>query len=47
MPRNVILAASLPAPPERLFDMYLDPAAHAAFTGMPVTIEGRRRRGVS
>jgi len=38
MPRNVILAASLPAPPDRLFDMYLDPTSHAAFTGMPVTI---------
>jgi activator of HSP90 ATPase len=41
MPKNVLLAASLPAPPDRLFDMYLDSAAHAAFTGMPVTIEAR------
>jgi len=41
MPRNVILAASLPATPERLFDMYLDPAEHAAFTGAPVTISAR------
>ena len=40
MPRNIILAASLPAPPDRLFDMYLDPEAHAAFTGAPVTIAG-------
>jgi activator of HSP90 ATPase len=39
MPRNVILAASLPATAERLFNMYLDPRAHAAFTGAPVTIE--------
>jgi uncharacterized protein YndB with AHSA1/START domain len=38
MPKNVIIAASLPAPPERLFDMYLDPQAHAAFTGHPVVI---------
>ncbi len=38
MPRNIILAASLPAPPDRLFDMYLDPQSHAAFTGAPVTI---------
>ena len=38
MPKNLILAASLPAPPDRLFDMYLDPQAHAAFTGFPVTI---------
>ena len=39
MPRNIIIAASLPAPPDKLFDMYLDPAAHAAFTGFPVTLE--------
>ena len=38
MPRTIQLAASLPAPPDRLFDMYLDPEAHAAFTGAPVTI---------
>ena len=41
MPRTILLAASLPAPPERLFDMYLDANSHAAFTGMPVTIEPR------
>ena len=41
MPRNIIMAASLPAPPEKLFDMYLDAASHAAFTGFPVTIEPR------
>lgn len=41
MPRNVILAASLPAAAERLFDMYLDSQTHAAFTGAPVTIEPR------
>jgi activator of HSP90 ATPase len=38
MARTVILAASMPAPPDRLFDMYLDPELHAAFTGAPVTI---------
>ena len=38
MPRTIQLAASLPAPPERLFDMYLDPIEHAAFTGSPVAI---------
>ena len=38
MSRTIQLAASLPAPPDRLFDMYLDPVAHAAFTGAPVTI---------
>jgi activator of HSP90 ATPase len=41
MPRQIMLAASLPAPPDRLFDMYLDPEAHAAFTGAPVTIAPR------
>jgi activator of HSP90 ATPase len=41
MPKNLILAAALPAPPDVLYDMYLDPAAHAAFTGAPVTIAPR------
>jgi activator of HSP90 ATPase len=41
MPKNINLATSLPAPPEQLFNMYLDPASHAAFTGKPVTIEAR------
>jgi uncharacterized protein YndB with AHSA1/START domain len=41
MPRNIILAASLPAAPDRLFDMYLDPELHAGFTGAPVTIAAR------
>ena len=41
MPRNVIIAASLPATPEKLFDMYLDAEAHAAFTGFPVIIAAR------
>jgi len=41
MPRNIIMAASLPATPDKLFDMYLDAAEHAAFTGLPVTIEPR------
>ena len=38
MPRNVILAASFPTMPDRLFDIYLDPKEHAALTGAPVTI---------
>ena len=38
MSRTIQLAASLPASPDRLFDMYLDPVQHAAFTGAPVTI---------
>jgi activator of HSP90 ATPase len=41
MPRNIILAASLPASPDKLFDMYLDAEVHAAFTGLPVTLEPR------
>jgi hypothetical protein len=40
MPPNIILAASLPAPPDQLFDMYLDPVLPAAFTGARVTIAG-------
>lgn len=39
MPRNIIMAASLPATPDKVFDMYLDAAEHAAFTGLPVTLE--------
>jgi len=39
--RNVILVTTLPAPPEQLYDMYLDAESHAAFTGAPATIEGR------
>ena len=38
MPRTIQIAAQLPESPERLFDMYLDPVIHAAFTGAPVTI---------
>ena len=38
MPRNIIMAATLPATADKLFDMYLDAAEHAAFTGLPVTI---------
>ena len=41
MAKTVILAATLPASPDRLFDMYLDAKEHAAFTGAPVTIEPR------
>ena len=41
--RNLITdTVVLPAPAERLFAMYLDPAEHAAFTGMPVTIGAER-----
>jgi activator of HSP90 ATPase len=42
MPRTIILAASLPATPDKLFDMYLDAEAHAAFTGLRVILEPNR-----
>lgn len=38
MARTIQIAASLPASPARLYDMYLDPLEHAAFTGSPVAI---------
>ena len=38
MPRTVQQVVVLPVSPDRLFDMYLDPAKHAAFTSAPVTI---------
>ena len=41
MPKNVILAASLPAAADKLLDMYLDAESHAAITGAPVIIEPR------
>lgn len=41
MPRTIQSAAFLPAPPEELFDMYLDATAHAAFTGARVEISAR------
>jgi activator of HSP90 ATPase len=41
MAKNLLVAASLPATPETLFEMYLDAEAHTAFTGFPVTIEPR------
>jgi hypothetical protein len=44
MPRQIMLAASLPDPPDRLFDMYLDPEA----TGVVLLdgVAGTPRRGV-
>jgi uncharacterized protein YndB with AHSA1/START domain len=41
MARTIQLAASLPATPDRLFDMYLDSVEHAAFTGSLVTISAQ------
>jgi uncharacterized protein YndB with AHSA1/START domain len=39
--RTIQVAASLPALPQRLYEMYLDPKQHAAFTGAPVEIAAR------
>ena len=39
MARTLSLAASLPAEPGLLYEMYLDPDRHAAFTGSPVVID--------
>jgi activator of HSP90 ATPase len=41
MPCTVTLAAVLPKSPSRLYQMYLDPKVHAAFTGAPVKISAR------
>ena len=38
MLKTIHQSVTLPAPADVLFDMYLDPAQHAAFTGAPVTI---------
>lgn len=38
MARTIQIAATLPATPDRLFDMYLDPGEHTGFTGMPATV---------
>ncbi len=38
MSSTIQQTVTLPAGAERLFEMYLDPVAHAAFTGAPVTI---------
>lgn len=35
MPRTIHMAAFLPAPPEKLFDMYLDPKFHADTDFLP------------
>jgi uncharacterized protein YndB with AHSA1/START domain len=41
MPCTITLAVDLPAKPSRLYDMYLNPKTHTAFTGAPVTIAAR------
>ena len=41
MSSTIQQTVTLPAGAERLFEMYLDPVVHAAFTGAPVTIEAQ------
>jgi activator of HSP90 ATPase len=41
MPKTVRQSVTLAASPERLYAMYLDPKAHAAFTGMPVKVSAK------
>ena len=41
MSNTITLAVDLPAQPGRLYDMYLNPKLHAAFTGAPVTIAAK------
>jgi uncharacterized protein YndB with AHSA1/START domain len=38
MPRTIHIAAYLQFPPDKVFDMYLNPKTHAEITGGPVTI---------
>jgi activator of HSP90 ATPase len=41
MPKTIRQTVTLPARAEKLYAMYLDPKAHAAFTGAPVTISAK------
>jgi uncharacterized protein YndB with AHSA1/START domain len=41
MSNTIMLTVDLPAPPGRLYRMYLDPKLHAAFTGSRVRIAAR------
>jgi uncharacterized protein YndB with AHSA1/START domain len=38
MPKTIQESVMLPAPAEKLYDMYLSPKLHAEITGGPVTI---------
>ncbi len=38
MSKTIHQSVTLPAPADKLYDMYLDPGVHGAFTGAPVTI---------
>jgi activator of HSP90 ATPase len=41
MPRTILQAVHLPAPPARLYAQYLNPRAHSAITGAPAKIAAR------
>ena len=41
MSHTVTIAVDLPDKPARLYDMYVNPKLHAAFTGVPVRIAAR------
>lgn len=41
MPKTIQQRVTLPSLAERLYDMYLDPKVHRAFTGSPVTINSK------
>jgi activator of HSP90 ATPase len=41
MPRTIVQAVDLPAPPARLYAQYLDSRTHAAITGAPARLAAR------
>ena len=41
MPKTIQQSVTLPASAESLYDMYLDPKIHGAFTGSPVIIDSK------
>ena len=41
MSHTLAIVADLPAKPARLYEMYINPRLHAAFTGSPVKIAAR------
>jgi uncharacterized protein YndB with AHSA1/START domain len=41
MPKTIQQSVTLPAPPAKLYRMYLDPRSHAAITGAPVEVGAR------
>jgi activator of HSP90 ATPase len=41
MPKTIRQSVTLPAPPAKLYDQFLNPKAHSAFTGAPMKISGK------